>query len=205
MVGAGVFCDTCKVVNDKKWHVSCGECNRHHHLTCVGIKRAQVAALGRWLCAVCRGLVAEPEPNLQPSQLPDLEEYLSGCRSRLRVLARIPRGAVIPVADALRKLLQEALQQKTQLQWLRLMSFCYWGVRYPDRKEGCQLSLATLVKQQVDKFVSSDALPELPLPVDLGNFSGDSRRNSEDDSGAKLRRRVAAKFGVMKLIFRSSF
>ena len=194
MVEEGILCDVCGVINNRKRHVGCGDCGKQYHLTCVGLKRAQADALGRWLCAVCRGVGVNPQQGLQPQRLPDFEGYLSSCRSRMRVLARIPRGAVIPVADALRRLIQEALEQKTQLRWLRLMSFCYWGVRCPDRKEGCHSSLATLVKQQVDKFISSDVLPELPMPVDLGNFNSDVRRNSEDDSGAKLRKRVAAKF-----------
>ena len=45
-------------------------------------------------------------------------------------MTRVPKGAVVPVAS-MAWLIREALEQKTQLAWCRLLSFCYWGLQCP--------------------------------------------------------------------------
>ena len=79
---------------------------------------------------------ASPERNLRPlvggtasiagvyrSRVParaetppiDLVGYIGRCHHSLRVLKRIPKGAVIPVADALQHLIMEALDRGSEI------------------------------------------------------------------------------------------
>ena len=161
-------------------------------MSCVGLTRAQASIITRWVCVTCRGRGTIGDPQGQSNQPDNLEKYIGRCRSRLRVLNKIPLGAVVSVAGALHRLLQEALVQKTQLAWTRLMSFCYWGLQCPDGgREARQVSLATKIKQQVAHFLETESLPTLPEPhVSVLT----NRQLSDDDKADKMRKRVAAKF-----------
>ena len=103
----------------------------------------------------CRGL--RPDVlNLPSEPHIDLEEYVGGCRARLRVLNRVPRGAVIPVASALELVVREALERRTQLAWGKLMAFSHWVLRCPEIQNGDrQISLATRVKQQLSQYMAT--------------------------------------------------
>ena len=189
--GRDTVCRSCGTSNNRKKRVRCALCSGWLHMSCVGLTRAQASVIARWVCVMCRGRGTNDDPGEQPNQLQNLEEYIGLCRSRLRVLVKIPRGAVISVAGALRRLLQEALLQKTEVAWTRLMSFCYWGLRCPDGgREACQVSLATKIKQQVAQFLETDSLPTLPEPSSPVVHS----HISDDDKLDKLKIRVAAKF-----------
>ena len=81
------------------------------------------------------------------------------CHHSLRVLNRIPKGAVIPVADALQRLIREGLDRGSELAWGRLLFFSYWGLRYPGESSGGrQVSLSTLARQQVVQFMENTDL-----------------------------------------------
>ena len=191
--GKDSVCSSCGTANNRKKRVQCALCSGWFHLSCVGLTRAQASAIARWSCVTCRGRGMFGGPREQTSQPVILEEYVGCCRSRLRVLNKIPKGAVIAVAGALRSLLQEALRVKTQLAWARLMSFCYWGLQCPNGgKESRNVSLATRIKQQVAQFLENDSLPSLPEPLDHTTIH--TRHFSDDEKADKLRRRVAAKF-----------
>ena len=58
----------------------------------------------------------------------DLVGHIGRCHYSLRVLNRIPKGAVIPVADALQRLIIGALDSGSELAWGRLLSFSNWGL-----------------------------------------------------------------------------
>ena len=51
--------------------------------------------------------------------------YIGRCHHSLRVLNRIPNGAVISLADALQRLIREVLDRGSDLAWGRLLSFSY--------------------------------------------------------------------------------
>jgi len=185
----GVICASCNTFNKRKRTIQCASCNLHYHLSCVGLSKVQALALARWSCGQCRGLVVAPARRI--GQVPDLEFVVSHCRPRFRVLLRIPKGAVIHVAGALQNLLSRVLEQRSQIAWGRLMSFCYLGIQCPSKEQdGHHLSLATKIRQQVTNFMESESLPDLSSIV-APTFN---RRNAEVDTNAQLRKRVAAKF-----------
>ena len=141
-------CSFCGVVNRRKKLIRCDTCKCLFHLSCVGLTRAQAEAFGRWNCEQCRVVSRAPARAETPPI--DLVGYISKCHHSLRVLNRIPKGAVIPVADALQRLIREALDRSSELAWGRLLSFSYWGLRCPGESGGGrQVSFSTLVRHQV--------------------------------------------------------
>ena len=108
----------------------------------------------------------------------------------MKVLAKIPKGAIIPVADALEKLLRDTLEQRNPQAWARLLSFSYWCLQRPGKEqtETEARSLATRVRRQVAEFMETDTLPELPRRPDFISNS------SEEDRNLHLKKRVSAKF-----------
>ena len=99
----------------------------------------------------------------------------------------IPKGAVIPVADALQCLIRKAFDRGSVLVWGRLLCFSYWGLGCPGESgEGRQVSLSMLVRQQVVRFMESTNL--LAVQVTTRRRYGVHRGNET------LKRRVAAKF-----------
>ena len=155
------------------------------HLSCVGLTRAKAEAFGRWNCEQCRGVARAPARAETPPI--DLVGYIGKCHHRLRVLNRIPNWAVIPVADALQRLIREALDRGSELAWYKLLSFNYWGLRCPGESGGGrQLSLSTLVRQQVAQFLEKKDLPVVQVTprTRYGVLGGNGT----------LKRRVASKF-----------
>lgn len=178
-------CASCGIFNRRKRSIKCATCRSQFHLSCVGVTREQAEIIGRWNCRQCRGVSRAP---VRTQALPlDLVGYIGECRDKLRVLSRVPKGSVIPVADALQRLIREALSDGSELAWGRLMSFSYWGLGCPGGEGGGrQVSLATSVRQQVSRFLELTNLPSVQVAprVKSGARGGDD----------KLRRRVAAKF-----------
>ena len=93
-------------------------------------------------------------------------------------MKRNPKGAVIPVADALQRLIREALDRGSEIAWGRLLSFSFWGLG--------QVSLSTLVRQQVARFMEGTELKA----VQVTKRRGDGVRGGDET----LKRRVEAKF-----------
>ena len=187
MTGEPAVCGACELSNSRKKGRQCRTCDNFFHLSCVGLSQAQSSTFVHW---TCRGCLEQTAATPVVTSQVDLVEYLSLCRNRVRVLRIIPKGAVISVADALQKLLNRAVREKTPLAWGRLLSFSYWGLRQPTRDEGADgrsVSLTTRVKRQVSAYMEGDCLADLAGdPV----FGGDRVADAEHG----LKRSVAAKF-----------
>ena len=97
---------------------------------------------------------------------------------------RIPKGAVIPVADALQRLIREALDRGSEIAWDRILSFSYWGLGCPGESGGVrQVSLLTLVRQQVARFMKGTDLPAVQVTTRRGSGSVVGMRLEEKSSG----------------------
>ena len=149
------------------------------HLSCVYLTEAQAEAFGRWNCEQCLGVVRV----LAEAETPpfDLVGYIGRCHHSLRVFNRIPKGAVILVADALR-LIREALDRGSELAWGRLLSFSYLGLGCP----GESVLLSMLVRQQVARFMETTDLPAVQVTT--------RRRDGVRRGDETLKKRVVAKF-----------
>ena len=160
--GIDSVCSFCGVVNRRKRLVKCDTCGCLFHLSCVGLTRAQAEAFVRWNCEQCRGVVRVPVRAETPPI--DLVGYIGRCHHSFRVLNRIPKGAVIPVADALQRLIREALDRGSEIALGRLLSFSIWGLGCPGESGGVrQVSLSTLVRQQVARFMEGTYLPAVKV------------------------------------------
>ena len=178
-------CSFSGVVNRRHVGETCDTCGCLFHLSCVGLTRAQAEAFGRWNCEQCLSVARVPARAETPPI--DLVGYIGRCHHSLRVLNRIPKGAIIPVADALQRLIREALDRGSEIAWGRLFSFSYWGLGCPGESGGVrQVSLSTLVRQQVARFMEGTDLPA----VQVTTRRGDGVRGGDET----LKRRVAAKF-----------
>ena len=119
----------------------------------------------------------------------DLVDYMTRCRAAGRAVRIIPKGAVICAADALQKLLDCAIREKSLIAWGKLFSFGCVGIRQPavSGESGPRsLSLTTRVKKQISELLEANRLvtPE----------NTRVRRDSIGDGEATLKRAVAAKF-----------
>ena len=91
------------------------------------------------------------------------------------------------MADALQRLIREALDRGSEIAWGRLLSYSYWGLGCPGESGGVrQVSLSTLVRQQVARFMEGIDLPAVKVTT--------MRRNGARGGDETLKRRVAAKF-----------
>ena len=153
MDGRHTVCGSYATSNNRKKRGKCVLCSGW-----LGLTQAQASIITRWECVTCCGRGTIGDPQEQPNQPGNVEKYVGRCRSRLRVLNKIPLGALVSVAGALRRLLQEALVQKTQLAWAKLKSFCYWELQCPDVvREARQVCFATKIKQQVAHFLETES------------------------------------------------
>ena len=76
------------------------------------------------------------------------------------------------MADALQRLIREALDRGSELAWSRLLSFSYWGLGCPEESCGMrQVSFSTLVRQQVSRFMEDIDLPAVQLTTRRGTGS----------------------------------
>ena len=106
-------CSFCGVVNRSKRLNKCDACGCLFHLSCVGLIRAQAEAFGRWNCEHCRGVARVPTGAEIPPI--NLVGHIGRCHQSLRVLNRIPKRAIIPMADELQRLIREALDSDSVL------------------------------------------------------------------------------------------
>ena len=60
------------------------------------LTQRQASDLGAWLCLACRGMNNRSAAGDGLGGRFSLEEYVVACRSRLRVLTRVPKDAVLP-------------------------------------------------------------------------------------------------------------
>ena len=122
-------CSFCGVVNRRKKLIRCNTCGVP--LPPLMCRPHQRASLGLWEVELreCRGVARVPTRAETPPI--DLVGYIGRCHHSLRVLNRIPKRAVTPVAEALQHLIREALDRGSELAWGRLLSFSYWGLRCP--------------------------------------------------------------------------
>ena len=112
-------------LNSRKRLIKWDTCGCLFHLSCVGLTRAQAEAFWRWNCEHCRGVERVPAKAETPPI--DLVGYIGRCHHSLKVLNRIPKGVVIPVADALQRLIREALDRGSEIAWSKLLCFSYLG------------------------------------------------------------------------------
>ena len=62
-------CPRCDLINKRKRMIECASCNRHWHLSCVRLSRAQADTFGSWDCPECAGgMVYTPSSSRSDSQ-----------------------------------------------------------------------------------------------------------------------------------------
>ena len=177
------LCGTCLTVNNRKKTVTCINCGRCYHRTCVGLSGRQADGIPRWSCLVCLGRAIAPARVDEV----DLVDYVSKCRAGRGALRIIPKGAAFCAADALQKLINGVVRDKTQLAWGKLLSFGFMGIGQPAPDSGSGrhgVSLTSKVKSQISAFMEDDTLPE---PVRIV-------RDQESTRDVRLGRGVASKF-----------
>ena len=109
-------------------------------------------------------------------------------------------GLDIGVADALQRLIREALDRGSEIAWgrlLNLLSFSYWGLGCPGEFGGVrQVSLSTLVRQQVARFIEGTDLPAVKVTTRRrdGVRGGDEtlKRFAEGDVSGAVRKLASA-------------
>ena len=195
--GRNRTCRKCNMVSDNirnEGRRNCDVCGGHFHLKCILMTRAQSRGLPRWACPTClRPAGANTAPTAGDDFVAELPNHLARWKARIRVLARVPKGARISVAAALATLLKRVVQRKDAMAWARLLGFSFGALQQPSRtniRDPSQPSLATKIKNQVAWYMAGeDRLPEPP------ELQADRVRNQcEDEDGKHLKRRVAAKF-----------
>ena len=105
------------------------------------------------------------------------------------MLPRVPKGARVAVAEGYCTILDQVIETNSTFSWARLFGFAYSALKRPPKApsvEAHQPSLATVVRNQVNRYVSAPILP-----------SQDDTNNNPMGSGSKaevpLANRVAAK------------
>lgn len=103
--------------------------------------------------------LSQPAPNNNPSDkdphaiddcFEDFVLLLARCKSNVKVLKRVPRGARISAANKLSTCIEECLANPFLTKnWKNLLTFAYTSLKVPDKIKNT--SLATLVKRNVEK------------------------------------------------------
>lgn len=126
-------CHHCGSSNSRKRNISCTDCNRSFHLSCVGITRPQADVLSVWHCVEClRGRaenfrVDQPEGEDSVTPPTDLAAALAELRQHRLVRRHIPRSMRHQVAADLTQCITSALEQRTPAAWWRLLSYAATG------------------------------------------------------------------------------
>ena len=158
-------CAICNATNPRKSSLACGLCHRPSHLSCVGITRAQARALPLWHCSDCLQGPLAFDPPAQPAGTPpaDIASALHKLRSHTRVLARIPKGVRLLVADELAKRIRAALSEATPLAWWNLLSLAPTLLHAPDRSApGTRpQSLSSSIRERLSA-TSTRTIPSVP-------------------------------------------
>ena len=187
-------CPICGDIKTKKILIECGRCHSQYHITCVKISKLQAKQIPLYICPPCRNVAI---PNNEPSRannqsIPNFDtlQYLKSCKSNISLLANIPRGARITVAEALNNLINDAIRTNSSLSWSKLLCFTYHGLQKPKKEKATSnsLSLVTKIKNQVSIYMNSTFPPtEFPFPL--------RKRNNKPLSKEEiLKNRVNAKF-----------
>ncbi len=177
-------CHQCDKSDGRKSFLYCSVCLRFFHSRCVGAPTQP-----NWTCPGCPG----PPTGTQPET--DLTQRTQKLKARVRVLARVPKGARTQVAEALTTTLNQAIERGTHLTWVRLLGFAYGTLRKPpkaDIRDPLQGSLTTRVKHQVAQYMggTGDRLIEPPAPT---QYQDRRKQDEEEMEAEQLRKRVAAK------------
>lgn len=124
------LCHVCNRVNHLKRTVTCSQCDRIHHLTCVGITQAQAAQLPAWHCDACLRTAQQRDAVLDApaeNEIPpdDMAAALADLKASTRLLQHVPRRHRHRVASDLASAITAALEQRTSVAWWRLLSFMF--------------------------------------------------------------------------------
>ena len=124
------LCPVCNQVNRLKKTLKCTQCDRTHHLTCVGITQAQIPQLPVWHCNGCiraANLRDALHDELAEGEGPpnDFAAELANLKAGTRLLQHVPRRHRHRIASNLADAITTALEQRTPLSWWRLLSFLY--------------------------------------------------------------------------------
>ena len=163
----GKQCNSCGKTAKRKLLIKCTGCKGHYHIiSCTNLTVTQALQIPKWSCSPCRGIPA-PIRNRrnaveQTTQDFDLLQHLKLCKSNLSLISYIPRGARITAANALRELINEAVESNTALSWSRLLCFAYHGLQKPQRGKGAFKgpSLVSKVKNQISTFMNTNFPPD---------------------------------------------
>ena len=215
-------CPRCGTTNKRKRCIQCSSCNRHWHLTCVRLKRAQADVLPCWWCPECIVTSGSPSQcsagasNADPSasdpvQSPaaatticdggDLALRLANLKQTRPVVRRIPRGARVQAAGALATLIETALEERTETSWTRLFLFAFLALHLPSRHHASADSstLTAKIKQQISMYMDSDSSLQRASAADEGSNRNETvhrkmeRHRPAEKTGEILQRKVAAK------------
>ena len=124
------LCHTCNRVNRFKRTLACSQCDRTHHLSCVGITQIQAAQLPAWHCDACLRSAHQRDAvhdALADNDTPpdDMAATLADLKASTRLLQHVPRRLRHRVASDLSSAITTALEHRTPLAWWRLSSFMY--------------------------------------------------------------------------------
>ncbi|KAI0987054.1 hypothetical protein GJ496_007327 [Pomphorhynchus laevis] len=168
-----IQCHVCSTINRRKQLVQCSDYRSMFHLSCVDLTKRQASAIPIWRCSKClhnptfsdcRSTVTPVFPDNKTTTLLD---YIAMCRRSHKVLSRIPKGAIVFVAQSLDCLLMDTINLKHEVSWTRLLCFCYWVLRRPNRS--CvnreSVKLAIKVKRQTVYLMISRTI--IPIPSEL--------------------------------------
>ena len=161
------ICQRCTTKNNRKRKIKCKNCKTWWHLSCVHITRSQAAALAQWWCPDCmtddgpsdsRSILSQPPFCTNVFEDPDIADTIAKLKRSCRVIPRIPRGARIQVAEALTKLIETALDEKSAAAWSQLLSFPLLALSVPSRdKSSPDVSFTTKIKRQVSDYIIGGA------------------------------------------------
>ena len=193
-------CSRCHAINKRKRVIECASCNRHWHLSCVRLSRAQADALSSWDCPECSsGIVPTPSSSSLDGQScqispasqhneADVDEvdaiHLTSTLASLRrtrpVIRRVPRGARLVVAEALTAVMKRALNFNNVSAWIILLVFPYAALSLPRNAEADDdCTLTTKVKRQTSLFMEmtetmkvTALLEVMTSEADLGRSGG---------------------------------
>ena len=123
-------CHVCNQVNRLKRTRKCTQCDRTHHLTCVGITQAQDTQLPVWHCDACLRAInlrdaLQDAPGEDEAPPNDMAAALADLKASTRLLQQVPIKHRHRVASDLANTITTALEQRTPIAWWRLLSFIY--------------------------------------------------------------------------------
>ena len=204
------ICKKCTEISKRKCKIQCDKCQNWWHLTCVPIKKAQASALTQWWCPSC--LTDDASSQVSPdvsrpsvhisdeSGHIDITEAIAKLRKNRNVISRIPKGARIQTAEALTKMIETALDEKSNGAWFQLFRFPFLALSIParDNTAASQVSLTTKIKRQVADYMSGSASQsQLSSDEDGRLKSSRSRRGGKGEKRLSvdeaLGKRVGAK------------